>query len=216
MNKFLISFLSLLTFAVIFLFFKLNSLQSSGNKIEESGIEKSDSIKKGSSKVFNQIESIPTGKIAYLNIDRLNEESLEIADLVAETKRRKANIEASVESLSMQYRKKVEAYQLSAKAGIASQNELKTAENEIMALEKEAQNKQLQMDNLSMDINQKNAKFQKNVRDFLVQWNNGKFDYIFSYSETVPSMLLGNKTLEITDVVIKEINNEYKSSNIKK
>ncbi len=216
MNKFLISFLALLTFAVIFLFFKLNSLQSSGNKIEESGIEKSDSIKKGSSKVFNQIESIPTGKIAYLNIDRLNEESLEIADLVAETKRRKANIEASVESLSMQYRKKVEAYQLSAKAGIASQNELKTAENEIMALEKEAQNKQLQMDNLSMDINQKNAKFQKNVRDFLVQWNNGKFDYIFSYSETVPSMLLGNKTLEITDVVIKEINNEYKSSNIKK
>lgn len=216
MNKFLISFLALLTFAVIFLFFKLNSLQSSGNKIEESGIEKSDSIKKGSSKVFNQIESIPTGKIAYLNIDRLNEESLEIADLVAETKRRKANIEASVESLSMQYRKKVEAYQLSAKAGIASQNELKTAENEIMALEKEAQNKQLQMDNLSMDINQKNAKFQKNVRDFLVQWNNGKFDYIFSYSETVPSMLLGNKTLEITDVVIKEINNEYKSSKIKK
>ena len=116
----------------------------------------------------------------------------------------------------MQYRKKVEAYQLSAKAGIASQNELKTAENEIMALEKEAQNKQLQMDNLSMDINEKNAKFQKNVRDFLVQWNNGKFDYIFSYSETVPSMLLGNKTLEITDDVIKEINNEYKSSKIKK
>jgi len=216
MNKFLISFLALLTFAVIFLFFKLNSLQSSGNKIEESGIEKSDSIKKGSSKVFNQIESIPTGKIAYLNIDRLNEESLEIADLVSETKRRKANIEASVESLSMQYRKKVEAYQLSAKAGIASQSELKTAENEIMALEKEAQNKQLQMDNLSMDINQKNAKFQKNVRDFLVQWNNAKFDYIFSYSESVPSMLLGNKTLEITDVLIKEINNEYKSSKIKK
>jgi outer membrane protein len=216
MNKFLISFLALLTFAVIFLFFKINSLQSSGNKIEENRIEKSDSIKKGSSKEFNQIESTPTGKIAYLNIDRLNEESLEIADLVAETKRRKANIEASVESLSMQYRKKVEAYQLSAKAGIASQSELKTAENEIMALEKEAQNKQLQMDNLSMDINQKNAKFQKNVRDFLVQWNNAKFDYIFSYSESVPSMLLGNKTLEITDVVIKEINTEYNSRKIKK
>ena len=216
MNKFLISFLALLTFAVIFLFFKLNSLQSSGNKIEESGIEKSDSIKKGSSKVFNQSASNPTGKIAYLNIDRLNEESLEIADLVAETKRRKANIEASVESLSMQYRKKVEAYQLSAKAGIASQNELKTAENEIMALEKEAQNKQLQMDNLSMDINEKNAKFQKNVRDFLVQWNNGKFDYIFSYSESVPSMLLGNKILEVTDVVIKEINTEYKLRKLKK
>lgn len=216
MNKFLISFLALLTFAVIFLFFKVNSFQSSGNKIEENGIEKLDSIKKGSSNEFNQLASSPTGKIAYLNIDRLNEESLEIADLVAETKRRKANIEASVESLSMQYRKKVEAYQLSAKAGIASQNELKTAENEIMALEKEAQNKQLQMDNLSMDINEKNAKFQKNVRDYLVQWNNGKFDYIFSYSESVPSMLLGNKTLEITDDVIKEINNEYKSRKLKK
>ena len=213
MNKFLLAYIVLLTSCT---FFKVNSLQSSGNKIEENGIEKSDSIKKGSSNEFNQSASSPTGKIAYLNIDRLNEESLEIADLVAETKRRKANIEASVESLSMQYRKKVEAYQLSAKAGIASQNELKTAENEIMALEKEAQNKQLQMDNLSMDINEKNAKFQKNVRDYLVQWNNGKFDYIFSYSESVPSMLLGNKILEVTDDVIKEINTEYKSRKLKK
>lgn len=216
MNKFLIGFLALLTFAVIFLFLKISSLQSSSNKNEENGIEKSDSTKKLLFNDLNNLASNPTGKIAYLNIDRLNEESLEIADLVAETKRRKTNIEASVESLSMQYRKKVEAYQLSAKAGITSQGQLKTAENEIMALEKEAQNKQLQMDNLSMDINQKNNKFQKNVRDFLLQWNNGKFDYIFSYSESVPSMLLGNKTLEITDVVIKEINTEYNSRKIKK
>ncbi len=216
MNKFLIGFLALLSSAVIFLFFKISSLQSSKNKNEENGIEKLDSTKKLLFNDLNHLASKPTGKIAYLNIDRLNEESLEIADLVSETKRRKTNIEASVESLSMQYRKKVEAYQLSAKAGIASQGELKTAENEILALEKEAQNKQLQMDNLSMDINEKNNKFQKNVKDFLLKWNNGKFDFIFSYSESVPSMLLGNKSLEITDFVIKEINTEYNSLKIKK
>ena len=105
---------------------------------------------------------------------------------------------------------------MSQKAGIASQSELEAKARVIQALEQEAQNKQVQMDNLSMDINDKNIGFQKNVKDFLIKWNAGRFDFILSYSEAVPSMLLGNATLEITDEIIRELNAEYKNRKKKK
>lgn len=61
-----------------------------------------------------------------------------------------------------------------------------------------------------MDMNRKNESFQKTVRELLLRWNDGRYDYILSYSEAVPTLLLGNSTLEVTDEVIREINNEYK------
>jgi outer membrane protein len=216
MNKVLIGVNALLVAAVAFLFFKVNSLNSVPESNSDIKDESSTEVAKKEVKSVSQVGSTPTGKIAYINIDKLNEESLEISDLVTETKKRKINIEASVESLSMQYQKKMEEYQTSAKAGIATQSEMQAKEKEILALEKEAQNKQLQMDNLSMDINQKNANFQQSVRDFLIKWNAGKYDYILSYSEVSPNMLLGNTTLEITDEIIKELNSEYKQHKAKK
>lgn len=213
MNKVLIGLNAILVAAVAFLFFKVNSLNSV-TKEEDADVQK-DADKTEVTKPAPRVEPVgnaPTGKIAYVNIDKLNEESLEIGDLVAETKRRKGGIEASMESLNMQYAKKVEDFQMSQKAGLISQGELEAKAREIQALETEAQNKQLQMDNLSLDINEKNNNFQKNVRDFLIEWNQGRFDYILAYSEAIPSMLLGNTSLEVTSEVIVELNNKYKKN----
>lgn len=217
MNKVLISVNAILVAAVAFLFFKVNSLNSTTT---ETSSETANADKgmpaKPAPVTTQQVGNVPTGKIAYVNIDRLNEESLEIGDLIAESKRRKIAIEGSVENLSMQYQKKMEEYQASAKAGIAPASELQAKEREILALEKEAQNKQLQMDNLTVDITDKNANFQKNVKDFLIKWNSGKYDFILSYSDAVPSMLLGNTSLEITNDIIAELNKEYKARKIKR
>ncbi len=218
MNRILLGVNVLLVAAVAILFYKVYSAESpikveSIESIKES--EKEGKVKTESTHV-EQVGNVPTGKIAFVDIDQLNEESLEIGDLVSETKRRKVNIEASMESLNMQYQRKVEEFQNSQKAGIASQAELEAKAREIQALETEASNKQLQMDNLSMDISTKNSNFQKSVRDFLIKWNNGKYDYILSYSEAIPSMLLGNTTLEVTNEVIGELNKQYKQKKIKK
>lgn len=217
MNKVLISVNAILVAAVAFLFFKVSSLGGAETPVPEASKESEKPVaEKPAALTTKQVSSAPTGKIAYVNIDRLNEESMEVSDLVAESKRRKSAIEASVESLSMQYQKKMEEYQTSAKAGIAPQSEMQAKEREIMALEKEAQNKQLQMDNLSLDINEKNAAFQKNVRDFLIKWNAGRYDFILSYSDVAPNMLLGNSSLEVTNEVIAELNKEYKQKKGKK
>ncbi len=216
MNKFLLGINVVLIIAVIFLFYKISTLTlSEAQTIKESPEKTEETVSKPV--VHTQpVSSTPTGKIAFINIDKLNEESLEIGDLVAETKRRKNNIEASVESLSAQYQKKVEEFQMSQKAGIATQSDLEAKARQIQALEQEAQNKQIQMDNLSMDINEKNMNFQKNVKDFLIKWNEGRYDYILSYSEAVPSMLLGNSSLEVTSEIISQLNIEYKKKKTKK
>ena len=194
-----------LTGAVIFLFIKVHS----GNVVVPEENKQSPDEKTSSAPAVRMPGNAPTGHIAFVNIDRLNEESLEIRDLFAESKKRKTAIESSLESISAQYQKKMEDYQTSAKAGIAPESEMKAKEREIMGLQKEAESKQLQMENLQSEVNEQNGNFQKTVRGFLQRWNGGKYDYILSYSETVPTMLIGNTSLEITEQVIKGLNSEY-------
>lgn len=212
MNKFLIGLNVLLVAAVAFLFYKVNSL-SCGADTNVKQENTNEVIKKDSIKVstINSVSSPVTGKIAFVNIDQINEQSAEVNDLVAEAKRSKTNIEASVESLSIKYQTKMEEYQTSAKAGIRSQADMESLGKEIQAIEREAQNKQLQMDNLSMSINEKNTAFQEGLKQFLAKWNNGRFDYILTYSDAIPSMLLGNASLDITKEVIENVNAEYKN-----
>ncbi|MBA3662779.1 MAG: OmpH family outer membrane protein [Bacteroidetes bacterium] len=212
MNKILVGINVVLIAAVAFLFYKINKISpaDTGKVTEGSSSElKKDSIKPRT--VVNSVSTPVTGKIAFVNIDQINEQSSEVNDLIAEAKRTKGNIESSVESLSQKYQTKMEEYQTSAKAGIRSQADMESLAKEIQGIEREAQNKQLQMDNLSMNINEKNAAFQQGLKQFLVKWNNGRYDYILTYSEAIPSMLLGNAALDITKEVIDQVNEEYKS-----
>lgn len=210
MNRVLVTVTAALVIAVSFLFYKVYTTKDGVDSVAEPATDSSSTVKTKVEPVVKQVGTAPTGKIAYVNIDRLNEESLEISDLVAESKRRKESIEASMEGLNLKYQNKVEEFQLLQKGGIAPKSEMEAKAREIQGIEQEAQNRQLQMDQLTMDMNSKNEKFQSTVRQLLLRWNAGRYDYILSYSEALPTLLLGNSTLEVTDEVIKEVNEEYK------
>jgi outer membrane protein len=214
LNRILIGLNVLLVAAVAFLFYKV--MQPADSATDEYVRESAEQEVKVAEKPAAPEGRTPTGKIAYVNIDKLNEQSLEIIDLIAESKRRKNSIEQSVEALSMEYQKKVEEFQNSQKAGIAPESELRKKAQDIERIEQEAQEKQMQMDKLTMDINEKNADFQRTVRDYMNRWNNGRHDFVLSYSEAVPSMLVGNPTLEVTDEVIRGLNDEYRGKKSKK
>jgi outer membrane protein len=216
MNKALIVLTSLLLAAVVFLFVKVFNMNSATPAETEKQEEPKEKVREEKPAKVDQPANVPTGRIAYVNIDRLNEESLEIRDLVAESKRRQGSIEASVESLQQRYQQKVEEFQRSQRAGIAPESELRAKAKEIEDIEREAANKQVQMDRLTMDISDKNAAFQQTVRDYLVRWNGGKYDFVLSFSEAIPTVLLGNSSLEVTDEVIEGLNNEYKDRKTKK
>jgi outer membrane protein len=208
MNKGLIGLNAALVIAVAFLFYKVNNLTKNEEPEKKQETVKAEEPK--AKTIVTPGESTPaTGKIAFINIDVINEQSEEVKDLVTEAKRSKGNMEASIERLSMEYQKKMEEYQKSAKAGIAPESEMMAKQKEIMEIEKEAQNKQLQIDNFTMSINEKNMNFQNNLKNFLVKWNNGRYDFIFSYSDAVPTMLLGNGTLDVSKEVISQVNEEY-------
>lgn len=222
MNKILIALTSLLLAAVIFLFIKVFSMEKTGAVSEE--VAETEQAADSTTTTDAQQEQAsskkeatqPTGRIAYINIDELNEQSLEISDLVAESKRRQSSIEASVESLRERYQQKIEDFQRSQRTGIAPESVLRDKAKEIEDIEREAANKQAMMEDLTMDISRKNSDFQQRVRDFLMRWNQGRYDYILSYSEAVPSLLIGNPALEVTDEVIAGLNEEYRNRKGKK
>ncbi len=189
--------------AVAYLFFKVNS----------GALDNAQSAQEGSSQekpVITEIKNVPvTGKIAFVNIDSLNEKSLFVEDMVKKLKSSRAAIEASVENLGMQYQNKVKEYQASAGAGIAPEGELAAKAKEIQAIEREVQNKQIQMDNLAMELNDKNNAFQDDVRAFVKEVYTGKYDYVLTFSSAIPSMLYGNQSFDITNEVIAQLNEKY-------
>lgn len=213
MNRVLTAVNAVLVIAVAFLFYKVYTCRCEVK--EDETTETGEAAKKDSTappaRQTAAVATVPTGKIAYVNIDKLNEESAELSDLIAEANASKSGIENSVQALREKYANKMEEYQRSAKAGIAPQSQLDALEKEIHDIENEAQKKQMQMDNLSERIAQKNMDFQQGLKDFLVKWNNGRYDYIFSYSDNMPTMLLGNASLDVTREVVDQVNEEYKA-----
>lgn len=205
MNKVLLAINGVLVLAVGYLFYKVSGSSSAQSENDE----KTEISKKP---VVVEKKDVPvTGKIAFVNIDSLNEQSLYVDYMIKKLKSSRASIEASVESLSIQYQNKVKEYQSSASAGIAPESELAMKAKEIQAIEREVQNKQVQMDNLAMEMNDKNNAFQNEVRRFIQEKYEGKFDYVLTFSESIPSMLYGNSALDITHEVIVQLNEDYKN-----
>ncbi|MFO0357507.1 MAG: OmpH family outer membrane protein [Sphingobacteriaceae bacterium] len=205
MNKVLLAINGVLLLAVGYLFYKVSGSSSTQSENDE----KTEISKKP---VLVEKKDVPvTGKIAFVNIDSLNEQSLYVDYMIKKLKSSRASIEASVESLSIQYQNKVKEYQSSASAGIAPESELAMKAKEIQAIEREVQNKQVQMDNLAMEMNDKNNAFQNEVRRFIQEKYEGKFDYVLTFSESIPSMLYGNSALDITHEVIVQLNEDYKN-----
>lgn len=206
MNKVLLALNGLLIAAVAFLFFKVSSLSSSADSNAESKTEDN------KTPVVVENKNVPvTGKIAYINIDKINEQSLFVADMVKKLERTKSSIEASLENLGMKYEEKVKDYQSSASAGIIPENELAAKARDIQAIEKDAQGKRVQMDNLGIELNEKNEVFKAEIKNLILEKYSGKFDYVLTYSENVPLIVYGNPAFDVTDEVIVQINEIYKN-----
>jgi len=158
------------------------------------------------------VESVKsTGKIAFVKLQLLNDSCLEIQEIVTKAKQEKSRIENQFNMLSNSYRLKLEAYQNSIKAGIESDANLKSKAEEIQAIELQAQQVQKQMENLELDIRQKNDAFLSRVKTFVADWCKGRYDYVLTYSDDVPLLLYGNPAADISKAVINQLNSNYKN-----
>lgn len=204
---------AVLIVAVAFLFYQVHTLKSGVQPAEQAPEAAGH---KALTAVSNGPSSLADAKIAYVNTDTINEKYQYIADFTKSMRSRKAALEAQMESMQEKFQKDYEAYQQSAQAGIMPQAEMARTEDNLKKQQSELANKQAQMQNLAMELEEKNTELQNNIKVFLRKYNNGKFDYILSYSDLLPTILLTNARLDITRNVLKGLNDEYQVTKSKK
>lgn len=195
-----------LAIAVAILFYQVNSLKNGSSVSSESEIGSNNAIQPT---ITSSSTNLADAKIAYVNTDSINEHYAYIADFTKVIRNKKAVLESQMQTMTAKFQQEYEAFQQSAQAGIAPQAELQKQQASLERQQQELANKELQMQNLGIELEEKNMELNKNVKDFLQKFNNGKFDYILSYSDLVPTILLTNPKLDITTQVLKGLNDEY-------
>lgn len=200
-----------LAIAVAILFYQVHSLKNNGVSSDNSSSEVA--VKPT---IVTSATNLADAKIAYVNTDSINEHYDYIADFTKVIRNKKATLESQMQSMTAKFQQDYEAFQQSAQAGVAPQAELQKQQANLERQQQELANKELQMQNLGIELEEKNMELNKSVKDYLVKINNGRFDYILSYSDLMPTILLTNPKLDITTEVLNGINEEYKNSKKKK
>jgi outer membrane protein len=211
MKNFSLVLNGILAIAIVILFYQVNTLKNAGTNAQTAS---SDNVVKPI--IIESATNLVDAKIAYVNTDSINEHYDYIADFTKVIRGKKATLEAQMQSMTAKFQQEYEAFQQSAQAGVAPQSELQKQQTSLERQQKELANKELQLQNLGVELEEKNLELNKSVKDYLLKINNGRFDYILSYSDMMPTILLANPKLDITAEVLQGINEEYKSKKGKK
>lgn len=215
MKNVLYAIIAVLSICVGILFYQVNSLKNGGVVTTEEASDKAKDTKKPV--IINSAsDPLPNAKIAYINIDSLNEKYLFISDYVKVLKNKRMTLETQMQAMSQKFQEDYESAQQSAQAGLLPPAEMENKKRDLERQQRELENKQIQMDKLAMDMQEKNEQLQKDVKDFLMQNYEGKYDFILAYTSTVPTILLTNPKLEITYQVLDALNAAYLNSKSKK
>lgn len=213
MKNVLYAVIAVLAICVGILFYQVNSLKGS------STVETTEGEKKEVKKpviINSATDPLPNAKIAYINIDTLNENYLFISDYVKVLKNKRITLETQMQAMSQKFQEDYESAQQSAQAGLLPPAEMENKKRDLERQQRELENKQIQMDKLAMDMQEKNEQLQKDVKDFLMENYEGKYDFIMAYTSTVPTILLANPKLEITYQVLDALNAAYLNNKSKK
>jgi outer membrane protein len=199
-----------LAIAVAILFYQVHSLKSI--LLPSSEDTKELSVKS----IITSNTTLSDSKIAYVNTDSINEHYKYIADFTKEIRAKKSNLDAQMQSMTNKLQTDYESYQQSAQAGVLPQSELMKLEEGLKRQQQDLANKEIQLQNLGVTLEEKNIELNKNVKDYLKIFNNGKYDFVLSYSDMMPTILLTNPKLDITTEILKGLNEEYTAKKAKK
>jgi outer membrane protein len=172
------------------------------------------------------IEGVPAGtKIVFVNLDTMQEKYQYFVD---ENKANTARLK-QLENVMIGKEKTILAAQnalqqrfqeLQAKSQTMSPNEMKAAEIELqgkeqnlLKMQEEYQRfKESKQEELLKKQEQLNKKIRKRIDAYLAKVAEAKgYDYILTYSDITNPILYGNKKLDITNQLLKGLNEDYKS-----
>ena len=210
MKNVLYAICAVLAICVGVLFYQVQSLKKiiSGEVVTENTSGNNNESKKPV--IINGAnDPLPNAKIAYINIDTLNEKYLFISDYVKVLKNKRIALETQMQTMSQKFQEDYEAAQQSAQAGLLPPAEMENKKRDLERQQRELENKQIQMDKLAVEMQEKNDQLQRDVKSFLTDNYEGKYDFIMAYTVAVPTILLANPKLEITYQVLEALNTAY-------
>lgn len=174
------------------------------------GMQMSGNKNKGGSSVPSSGHSTPaggTGRIAYVDIDTLEANYEYLKSKKEEFVKRQEGMKAELERSAQQMQADVANIQRKAQAGTMTQTEYQAAEKRVMQMQQSLQAREAALTKQLMnDQEQFNKDLESRLDAYLEEFNKDRhYDYILSYSRS-GSILYANKELNITDEVIKGMN----------
>lgn len=156
-------------------------------------------------------------RIAYVNIDTLEAKYTYFKEAKEAFDKKQASVEAQLRSSAEKLQNEYTSLQRKAQAGTLTQSEGEAAQNHLAQMQQdlEAKRQNLTAD-LLKDQQEFTEKLQSQLDSFITEYNKDKhYDYILSYAQG-GSILLANPKLDVTDDVLKAMNEAYQKNQPKK
>lgn len=155
----------------------------------------------------------PSGRIVYVNTDTLLNNYDYYKDVIKEFENKSFALENDLAKRSQSFQNEVALFQRRVQAGGVSEEQARSTQ---LALQKKEQDIMLFRDNAAGNLQQDQAKktdeLLSKIHDYLKKYNSGnKYDMVIGYSKG-GGVLYAKEDLDITQDVLKGLNEEYKKS----
>ncbi|RKE52568.1 OmpH family outer membrane protein [Sphingobacterium detergens] len=169
--------------------------------------------KNDSNAVSKESQGSNKDKIVYLNSDSLSEKYQYFKDIKSKLENKVKKAQADLQAKSAAFQREVADYQknaatMSAADRQATEQKLARKQDELARLDQTASS------SLAKDESEEFNNVYNKITEFLKKHaaDNG-YKLVLTYSKSNPTVLYADPSLEITNEVIKQLNDEYKSSN---
>lgn len=151
-------------------------------------------------------------RIAYVNIDTLEAKYTYFKEAKDAFDKKQASVEAQLRSSAENLQNEYASFQKKAQAGTLTQADGEAAQKRLGQMQQDLEAKR---QNLTADLLKEQQifteKLQSQLDSFITEYNKDKhYDYILSYAKG-GSILLANPKLDITEDVLKSMNEAYKA-----
>ncbi|MBK9328988.1 MAG: OmpH family outer membrane protein [Sphingobacteriales bacterium] len=157
-------------------------------------------------------KSVAVPQIAYVDIDTFQAHytffKLKRSELEARQRSMEAELDRSISAFQSEYAS------LAQKAQTMTEEEGAAAQQKLMAKQQQIQDRKDKMESQFMQETQDfNMKLQERMIEYLKKYNSdGRYTYILPYMKETINILYVNEANNITDEVIKGMNEEYEKS----
>lgn len=156
----------------------------------------------------------PSGRFAYIDIDTFEANYTILKNKKADFNQRSTSIQNELQRSAQQLQNDAMEAQKKAQEGKMSESEGKATQQRLLQMQQSLETRKQNLeDQILKEQESFNQDLRKRLDAFLSRLSEERhYDFIFSYSKSNPSIMYANKGLDITQEVVKGMNDEAAKS----